>query len=71
MDAKQKFLEIGYTERANTEYFLIYEKDYTRIIFDRAKQGVKKVSLDKEVPWISPKEVAAIQEQLTALGWVE
>lgn len=71
MDARQKFLEIGYIERANTEYFLIYEKDYTRIIFDRAEQGVKKVSLDKEVSLISPKEVAAIQEQLTALGWIE
>jgi hypothetical protein len=69
MEAKEKFLEIGYTERANTEYFIIYEKDYNRIIFGRAEQSVKKVSLYKEVCWISPKEVAAIQEQLNALGW--
>lgn len=69
MDAKDRFVSLGYELRANTEYHLIYENNHAQIIFNQADKTIKKVSLGKEACAITLEEFAAIQEQLSALEW--
>ena len=74
MDAKQKFFNLGYYRSSDTKYFIIYkqvESGHGMITFDRATKNVRKDALGREDKWITPEEVAAIQEQLSELGWIE